>query len=68
MEQIDFRGASINARGKHIGGALRQHAKKQGGITTLAEKSGVSRSTLNPLFSGQPVGLSGWIHFCVSYY
>lgn len=58
MSQIDIRGASIDALAKHIGHQLKLYAKKEpGGITALAESSGVSRSTLNRLFSGQAVGL-----------
>lgn len=57
MSQIDIRAASIDSLSKHIGEALKVHAKKQGGVTALSEHSGVSRSTLNRLFSGKPVGL-----------
>lgn len=55
MNKIDVREAPVDAISKKVGEELRAYAKKHGGINALVEGSGVSRSTLNRLFTGKSV-------------
>jgi transcriptional regulator with XRE-family HTH domain len=57
VEHIDLRGASIETISSEIGKQLKLHARRQGGITRLVDRSGVSRSTVSRLFGGEVVGI-----------